>query len=134
MTSTMDAGFVTSRRGGFSAPDEVESELAKERAAPDSHRQQAREDHDRVDARPAGSCPVDVLEIEPERELVECQGSPDAVGDRGNAREKAGGGPRFDQPDVPDDQEQEDAPHQVVDVQTTTRDIVKRADPGSDHL
>jgi len=134
MTSTTEGRFVTSLRGGFSAPEELERELAKERAAPDSDRQQACEDHDRVDARPARTCPVHILEIERERELVEGQRSRDAVCDGGDAREKAGGDPGFDQPDVPDDQEQEDAPHQVVDVKAAARDVVKRADPGSDQV
>src|SRR5229473_1630417 len=100
MTSTANGGFVTSLRGGFSAPEEVQRQLAEERAAPDAHRQQAHEDHNRVDALPARTCPVHVLEVEPEGEFVEREGSPDAVSDRRDAGEKAGRGAGFDQPDV----------------------------------
>src|ERR1700693_3569474 len=134
MTSTTRSAFVTSPSGRLAPSNHVQHHLAEEGAAPDPDRQDAGEDHNRVDALPARPGPVDVLEVDPERELVKSQRRADAIRHRSDAREKAGAGAGFDQPDVSDDQEQEDAPHQVVNVQSAARDVVKRADPGSDHV
>src|SRR5450759_3000342 len=127
MSSTTRGRFVT-LSSGFLATETLSGKFTKERPAPDPYRQRGAEDHHGVDALPAGSCPVHVLEVEPQRELVEGQRGTNAICDRGHARQKVRAGALFDQPDVADDQDQKDAPHQVMNVKPAARYVVERAD------
>ena len=63
---------------GLSA-EEAAPDGAQKGIAPDPDRQQRTEDHDCIDALAALPLPVDVLEIEPNGELIECQSSCDSV-------------------------------------------------------
>src|ERR1700674_501339 len=134
MTSTGRGGFVTSLAGGFAPPQEVKRDLAQERAAPDADREPRGEDHDRVDPLAARAGPVHVLKVEPQGELVEGQGCTDAVAGGRETGQQVRAGAGFDQPDVPDDQEQKDAPHKVMDVKAAAGDVVKRADSRLDQV
>src|ERR1700686_3257953 len=134
MTSTAGCRFVTSLGGGFAPPDQMQCDLAQERAAPDADREHRGEEHDRVDALPSRPRPVHVLEVEPQGELIEGQGRADSVADGREAGKQVRACAGFDQPDVSDDQEQEDAPHEGVDMKTAARDVVKRTDPGLDQV
>src|SRR6202521_1790407 len=134
MTSTARGGFVTSLASRFSPPEEVQRDLAQGGAAPDPDRETRGEDDHRVDALPARARPVHVLKVEPQGELIEGQGRADAVAGGGEAGQQVRAGPGCDQPDVPDDQEQKEAPHQVVDVETAAGDVVKRADSRLDQV
>src|SRR6266849_5983371 len=104
----MDAGFVT-----VSPPDrslqaqQRTDEAVEERPAPDADREQAGEYEHDVNAHAALPIPVDVLQVQPERELVERQ--------RGA-----------------DDDQYRDAPDQVMDVGSAGADVVERADAGAD--
>src|SRR5450759_1589760 len=133
MTSTASGGFVT-LLGRLRPLDDMFSHLAQERPAPGADRQEGGEDHHGVDARPTGPGPVDVLKVEPQGELVEGQRGSDPVCDRGYARQPVGAAAYFDKPDIPDDQEQEDAPHEVMDVKATTGDVVKGPDTHPDEV
>src|ERR1700674_84438 len=134
MTSTAGGGFVTSLAGGFSATEEVQRDLAQERAAPDPDREPRGEDHDRVDALPSRPRPVHVLEVEPQGELIEGQGRADSVADGSGAGQQVRSGACFDQPDVADDEEKEDTPHQMAHAKTAAGDVVKRADSRLDQV
>src|SRR5713226_2703199 len=93
------------------------------------------EDDDRIDARTARLLPVDVLQVEPESELIQRERSSDSIGDGGEARQPARAHGLFDQPHVADHQQDEDAPHQMVDVEAAAgRDIVKRPDARTDRV
>src|SRR6267143_3999607 len=129
----MNGVFVTLLLDRFAA-DQMLRELAQEWPAPDADGQQGREDHDGVDAHSARPCPVDILEVEPQRELVERQRRGDSVGKRGRAGEPPRSGALFDEPDVSDSEEQEDAPHQVMDVKPTAADVVDGPYPGADEV
>src|SRR5580700_11478955 len=98
MTSTARRGFVTSPACGFSASEEVQRDLAQERAAPDADREARGEDHDRVNALAARTGPVNVLEVQPQGELVEGQGRADAIADGCEAGQQVRAGAGFDQP------------------------------------
>src|ERR1700694_1993979 len=136
-SSTANGLFVTGSRG-LSKTIELASQAGQEGIAPDSDRQKGGEDHNSVNAFAAFARPVDVLEVEPQGELVERQRRPDPVGDGRRAGEPAWNtrlaGPLLDQPHVPDHQEQSDTPDEVVDVNPAGAHVVKRADAGFDQM
>src|SRR5438477_519418 len=102
--------------------------------SPDPDREEPGEDDHRVDALSALPVPVDVLHVEPQGKLIESEGGADAKGDRGQARDPGRSDADLEQPDVADNQQQEDSPHQVVDVQAAAGDVVKRPDAGADQM
>src|SRR4029077_12774331 len=91
-------------------------DAGEERSAPDPNRQQAGEYEDDVDAHAALALPVDVLTVQPERELVERERGADAEEDRGEAGDPARPDAHLEQPHVADEDQECDAPHQVMDV------------------
>src|ERR1700736_2830074 len=116
MTSTATSGFVTGSRR-LSLLDEVFCDLAHKRSTPDAERQAGSEDDHGVYAHAPGPRPVDVLEVQPEGELVEGQCGADSVCDRAGAGQPVGTRALLDQPHVSDDQKQQDAPDQMMDVE-----------------
>src|SRR6266849_5367024 len=128
----MDAGFVT-----VSPPDrslqaqQRTDEAVEERPAPDANREQAGEYEHDVDAHSALAIPVDVLQVQPERKLVERQRGADAEEDRGEAGDPARPDAHLEQPHVTDDDQYRDAPDQVMDVGSARADVVERADAGA---
>src|SRR5437879_6275823 len=133
----MRLGFVTKAlsRSPREDPDELLDDLAKKGAAPDADRKKRGEDEDHVHADSAGMFPVDVPQVQPERELIQGQGGADAEGESGDARHPVRAHSLLDQPDIADQQQDEDAPHQVMDVEAAAGgDVLKRADAGPDQV
>src|SRR5712691_6488262 len=129
----MDAGFVTGSPPDRSLQAQHSTdEAVEERPAPDADREQAAEDEHDVDAHTALALPVNVLQVQPERELVERQRGADAEEDRGEAGDPARPDAHLEQPHVADDDQYRDAPHQVMDVGSARADVVERADAGAD--
>src|SRR4029077_12025395 len=91
--------------------------------ADQQHPRDGRRDDHGVDRPPALLLPIDVLQVEPEREFVERQPRPDAEEHSDDLppwtvrRDRNG--------DVAEDQEQQDAPDQVVNVRPADREVAR---------
>src|SRR5581483_4521794 len=102
----------------------------RERPDQDGPEQQPGEDRDRLDALASLPLPVDVAEIEPERELVEDERREDAVGERGQPEPEP---PRLllereeEKPQVADEQHPDDPEDEMVDVDAADDDPAVRA-------
>ena len=115
-------------------PQEQQSQLAHEGPAPDADRQRGDEDHHGVDALPAGVRPVDVLQVEPQRELVQRQRGAGPVGDRAQAGDPVRAGADLEQPYVANQQQKQDAPDQVMDVKPARGDVVNGSNARPDEV
>ncbi|EPH45507.1 hypothetical protein STRAU_1474 [Streptomyces aurantiacus JA 4570] len=105
----------------------VDAERAE--AGEDQHDQGRREDDD-LHALAALLAPVDVVQVQDQGELVQDQARAQAEDDRRAHRPEAVPS-RGDRPEAAD-QHQEDARHDVVDVDVARRDVAERALPGAD--
>src|ERR1041385_7777205 len=104
-------------RWGLGTAAEVAPHRLREGGDEDDPEQEAAEESDRVDALPALALPVDVAQVEPERELVEDQGRADAVGDGGHAEPVPGRPvlePEQQEPDIGQQQQADHPEHEVV--------------------
>src|SRR5713226_663347 len=129
----MDAGFVTGSPADRSLQAQQRTdEAVEERPAPDANREQAGEYEHDVDAHAALALPVDVLQVQPERKLVERERGADAEEDRGEAGDPARPDAHLEQPDGADDDQYRDAPDQVMDVGSARAHVVEWADAGAD--
>src|SRR5438477_8026326 len=123
-SSTARRGFMTNEAGG----------ALEERPAPDPGRQEPGEDEHGVDALAALPLPVHVAKVEKQRELVQRERRTDAEEDGGQAGDPARADADLQQPHVPDQEQEQDAPHQVMDMEPAAgRHVVERADTGADH-
>src|ERR1035437_845301 len=105
--------------------------------AKNANHEDAAEDEDGVDADAALLLPVDVLEVEPERELVQRQRRPDAKSKCPQARDQVGDrapSSELDQGHVADHQQRSDAPDQVVDMGPADGHVVERPDVVADRV
>jgi len=101
--------------------------------AEDHHRRQDRRQDHGVDRAPALLLPVDVAQVEPQRELIQRQCRADAEQDGEDLAKRRAGSER--DPDVADDQDQDDAEHEVMDVGALDLDVARPpADVGADHV
>ena len=105
----------------------------KEPPAPRPDAEQRPEEHDGIDALPPLSRPIHVLQSEPQREPVQRQRRADAVEQGCQARRPVEGatdpGADLGEPEIADAEEEENAPHQVMEVGAPDDDIVERALP-----
>src|SRR5258705_3089317 len=124
----MDAGFVTGSPPDRSLQAQHGSdESVEERPDTDADREQAGEYEQDVHAHAALALPVDVLQVQPERELVERERGADAKQDRGEAGDPARTDAHLEQPHVADDDQNRDAPHQVMELPSARADSVERS-------
>ncbi len=115
-------------------------QAAEEGRAPCADGEQASEEDDGIDAFAPGTGPVGAwLEIEPEREFVESQSCAHTIADGHKPavedRELSMVVPEVEQPSVTDQEEDDDAPHKVMDVMAAHRDPLEWAglvDDGAD--
>jgi len=112
-------------------------ETAKERRAPCADCEQAAKKNDGVDAFASRARPVGAgFEVEPQGEFVEGESRADAVADRHKAAEEDRQFgvllSQVEQPAITDQQKNQNAPHQVMDVVATDHDPAKGAFLGDD--
>src|SRR5579863_443959 len=102
---------------------------SEQRSAPRARGQQGSKKNDGIEAAAAFARPVNVAQVQPERELVESQRRADAVKnghqpagkDRGTARAVAD----LAQPAIPDHEQNDDSENQVMNVPASHLDEVK---------
>jgi len=107
-------------------------EAAEKRRAPEADGQQTAEDDDGIDADASGAGPIGIrLQVQPQRKLVQCERGAHTVAYGHEAAEKNGKlgviPPQVKQPSVTDQQQNENAPHQVMNVEAVHRDPLERA-------
>jgi len=107
------------------------AQAAKERRAPGAHGQQAAKENHRIDAEPPVR-PVSVrVEIQPDRKLIEGQRRAYAISDRHQPAEEDRHGrmraPEVYQPAITHQQQNQDAPDQVMDVPAMNHDPLEVA-------
>ena len=115
-----------------------QAELVERAASPRRHREQTGEDRHRVDRLASLLVPVVVVQVKPQRELVERQRRwrprrADAVTREPHSAHGSGRSPPVG-PEVADPEQPEDPERAVVDVAAAIADVVKRTDAGPDRV
>jgi len=110
---------------------------AEEGRTPGANAQQAAEEDDSIDAYTTLAGPIGVrFEVEPEGEFVEGEGSSDTVADGHQATEKDGerrmGAAQVQEPAIPDEEQNENTPDQVMNVVAADGDPFEWAHVGPD--
>jgi hypothetical protein len=117
---------------GFPAerPKRFTREGPQKSSAQQSNHQQSAEKKHCIDAGPPLALPVHILKIQPEGEFIQCQGGADSVEERHGAprpsRQAADICANLEQPAISYDQQQQDAPDEVVNMPPSKFDVVER--------
>ena len=93
-----------------SSPECFLTQFMEELAAENSDCEQAAEEEDGIDTAASLALPIDVFEVEPEREFIEREARSDTVEKRQNAAHGPRMPRRLPQPAISDEQQEKDAP------------------------